>query len=387
MRLSTITLVSLGILAAAPVSAQAPLDSYVTVIRADSVAFHYNPEYGMQQPACAAIRRFVRLDKDGAFHGAFRDVRAGDSLVATGSYVHGQKEGIFTLFHRSGKPAARGLYQHNQRTGEWEYWYPSGQRQQTLRFGADGKATVVSYWDAAGAQRAQAGNGEWHRIGGSTTIGGPVVNGHAAGQWQRTATDTGKLLATETFDTDGRLKQGRLLGPLLPGATATYRDDTRMGVAEDLWLVNAERYQLQPPCSQQQAAANRAKAAGSFAPATYKDGFSGYWELLWIRIRPVLRQDTPLGRYHGVLRFTLNLDATGGWQTELFKTEGTDLEAARQLLQMMRNLPKWEPARLNGVAVPSSVRLEYRALAPSYSLGIMPQQGTVDTGFSAAPAR
>jgi hypothetical protein len=365
---------------------QASLASYVSVIQGDSVAFHYGLSYEMQQPACATVRRLVRLDQDGSFHGVFRDVRVGDTLVATGTYQHGRKEGLFTTYHLNGQVAARGHYQQNQRTGDWEYWYPSGQRRQILHFEANGQPTVRAYWTATGVQQVQDGNGVWHQTDSFATIGGPVVEGHATGEWHRTAVGSGKLMTTETFDAKGHFRQGRLVGMAMPGSEAVYRDESRMPIAEELALVNAEKYVLHPPCNSN-LSPTKATNSSNFVPATYKQGLPAYWEMIWIRLRPMLGNGSALGNYHGVLRFTVNLDATGNWQIELYKTEGVDLEAARQLLKILRVLPRWEPAQLAGAPVASSVEVEYQAIEPQYRLRFYPKRGTVDSGFSTPPTR
>lgn len=393
MKVLILPLLTVAMLAGTPAVAQAPLDSYVTVVRGDSVAFYYGLDYKMVQPACATIRRLVRLDKDGSFHGPFRDVRRGDTLVASGRYQHGQKEGLFTLYHLNGKQAARGFFQQNQRTGDWDYWYPSGQKRQTLRFNQSDQATVVAYWDTAGIQRVQDGTGEWFRPDISTAVSGPVVKGHPTGEWRRTDTASGKLLATETFDDAGRFRQGRWRGSLIPGAAPVYQDQTRMSIAEPVVLANAESYALSPPCSPAIAPRLReggSAANGNYVAAAYKNGSNAYGEMLWLRIRSMLNQpqsqNASLANYHGGLRFAVNLDATGGWQTEIYKAEGVNLEAARQILQIMRNLPRWNPALENGQTTASSVIIEYSAIAPTYRISVLPQRGLVDTGFGTQSA-
>jgi hypothetical protein len=217
-----------------------------------------------------------------------------------------------------------------------------------------------------------------------------VVQGHATGEWRRTDTGSGRLLATETFDATGRLRQGRLRGTLMPGAVPVYHDQTRMGFAEPLPLINAENYALNPPCRPAVAPPLGGSSSGvsaSYVPATYKNGPSAYIEMMLLRIRALLSQNTSLANYHGTLRFVVNLNATGGWQTEIYKAEGVNLEAARQILQVMRNLPRWEPAMVNGQAVACSVVVEFTNNGPSYRLSMKPQRDVVDTGFSSQSAR
>jgi hypothetical protein len=246
---------------------------------------------------------------------------------------------------------------------------------------------VLSYWSPTGEQLVLNGTGRWSSIDGNTQVSGSVAQGHPVGTWHRTSANGQKVLITETFAADGTFKSGRLAsGVVGSNFPDTYRDESRLSLAEQPAFTTAEKFQVLPPCRSATASTSGARAANSsFVPAVYKQGASAYWELVWIRLRPLLSEDNELARYNGVLQFKLNLDERGNWQPELYKAEGTNLEAARQLLRLMRLLPRWEPAHENGQPVASSVQIEYRALPPSYSLRFQPLRGTVGTGFNAAP--
>ncbi|MBJ6107861.1 hypothetical protein JAO73_02480 [Hymenobacter sp. BT523] len=357
----------------------APLSTYVRVVQGDSVNLFYTPDYRMAQPACAVLRRQTRLDGSGSFNGHFRDARwPSDSVQMTGRYVHGEKDGLFTLYHANGQAQMQGQYRANRRVGEWKVWYPSGRLAEVLSYEPNNPApTVHQAWDVAGQQQVINGAGIWHRdLGEGNEFSGPVAGGRPLGVWKLSPNKNGRManwMITETYGPDGTVKAG--MERTAAGQTDRYHGASRVQFWAMAAFEAAERFQLQPPCQPRVVAVNTL-----FKPAFYRGGASAYWELLWSRLRPLI-EDTrrngvsPLTEYRGVLSFRVRLDAHGNWQNEPSQPEGTNLEAARQLLNLMRNLPRWEPAHLDGVPVESTATVEYTAGLDRYSLMIRPGQG------------
>ncbi|WP_460503555.1 toxin-antitoxin system YwqK family antitoxin [Hymenobacter agri] len=361
----------------------APLSTYVQVVSGDSFNLFYTNSYEMAQPACAAIRRQTRLDATGSFHGAFRDTRWPDtnSVELTGRYVHGQKEGLFTLFHANGKPQGQGQYHANRRIGEWQFWRASGQLAEIISYDrADEQPVIRQYWDAAGQQMVIDGAGTWQReLGSGNQFSGPVVAGRPLGIWKLVPAKNGAMAnyaITETYGPDGTVKAG--FERTATGTSDRYHGASRVQFFQVGAFESAERFQMRPPC-----APPTPVISSTFAPAFYKTGTSAYFQLLWRRIQAIESSaNTPhntLSNYQGVLRFEAYLDANGSWSAEPFQTEGTSIEAARQLLALMRTLPRWEPAHESQQAVGCRVQIEYGLILDQMHLRIQP-------GRRAAPA-
>jgi hypothetical protein len=349
--------------------APAPLSTYVRVVQADSVHLFYSADYGMVQPACAVVRRHVRLDASGSFQGRFRDYQvAGDSLLQAGTYEHGKKQGPFQSYHPNGRLAARGQYVADQPSGLWQYWYASGQQRQVLHFGDAGLVKVVDAWAEDGQPTVSNGAGSWQGVSGPYRLGGPVLQGRPDGRWEAKSPN-GSVVLAETF-AGGQFKSGRQFVSM-PGTQPTYKDASRLSLVETPAFQAAEAFRLLPPC-QPKLAAGAAATNGNFAPAAYKQGMSAYTELLWVRLRPVMNTATGLGEYYGVLTFAVRLDAAGNWATEPEEVQGTSEAAAKELLAIMRRLPRWQPAQLDGRPVASRVAVTFRAIRPTYNLSLAP---------------
>lgn len=353
--------------------ATAPLSTYVRVVSGDSVQLFYAANYRMAQPACARFRRQTRLDAAGSFNGYFRDARwPSDSVLLTGRYAHGEKDGIFTLYHPNGQVQVQGQYRANHRVGDWKLWHPSGQPVEVLSYDQQEQLTVRSAWDNTGQQIVTEGVGLWRRdLGEGNEFSGPVIAGRPTGTWQLIPAKMGpmaKWKITETYGPDGTVKTG--VEHTGAGLTDRYHGASRVQLFQDRAFEAAERFQMQPPC---QVSAN---ARSTFKTAFYKTGTPAYYELLWQRIRPADPSNTmprnALGNYQGVLRFRAFLGADGNWRPEPNQTEGTSLEAARQLLALMRNLPRWQPAHEDGVPVTSSVLIEYSYILDQVDILIQP---------------
>ena len=354
----------------------APLSTYVQVVQGDSIRLFYSPDYQMVQPACARLRRQTRLDANGSFTGTFRDATwPSDSVLLTGRYVHGTKEGQFTWYHANGKWSAQGQYRANKRVGEWKFWRATGQLELVLDFdgGTLALPAVRQYWAVEGQQLVVDGTGIWHReIGVGNDFSGPVVGGRPVGIWQLSPAKPGLLAKwsiTETYGPDGEVKAG--VEKTTAGFSDRYHGATRVPMQFGQPFEEAERFRLRPPC---EAPVRMAKS--TFGPAFYRLGLPAYYELLWRRIHPVDLSGTvprnALGNYQGVLRFVAQLNANGSWEREPSQVEGTSLEAARQLLALMRALPKWEPAHKLGEAVNSLAMVEYSMQDERMQLHIQP---------------
>lgn len=174
----------------------------------DSVVFYYNAYYALTPPGCAVIRRHVRLDSTGAFHGVVRDYQLSNNvLLLSGAYRHGRKQGVFELFYPDGEPAVRARYHEGKQVGDWAYWYHSGQPRQVVRFEEPERPALLRFWAPDGALLVQNGAGTWQMEEAGTQLAGPIRNGLPDGRWTRRFSRGGQLYAVEYFE-QGQFRKG-----------------------------------------------------------------------------------------------------------------------------------------------------------------------------------
>lgn len=188
--------------------AKAKLEQCLRVVGPDSVVFFYDDDYTLSPPGCATIRRHVRLDSTGRFHGFVRDYRlANNVLLLQGAYRAGHKEGVFEIYHDTGELAARGRYLQDRQVGDWAYWYTSGRPRQILSFRRGDDPLIQQFWEENGRQLVKDGNGTWYRHANGLHLAGAVRQGTPDGRWLLRRADDNIPVVQETFQ-NGYFRKG-----------------------------------------------------------------------------------------------------------------------------------------------------------------------------------
>ncbi len=63
---------------------------------------------------------------DGNRHGVFECFHSNGQLSSHGTYVDGKVHGVWEWFHENGHPWMRGAYESGKRQGVWEWFYKNG---------------------------------------------------------------------------------------------------------------------------------------------------------------------------------------------------------------------------------------------------------------------
>jgi hypothetical protein len=195
---------------------------FYEVIRHDSLLFFFNNRAHFTQKNCAQFTRFIKINADGKFHGAFHDLDHENNIKGKGSYSNGDKDGYFESYYPNGKLKEKRYYSKNKPVGTWESFNENGLPARTLKFDS-GDTLLIRLIDEKGNIIVSDGTGDFEGqvsgFQGSTDeiiAKGEIVNGKAHGKW---TSSLGKLAyAKETFD------NGKLVKGVFPNArlNATY---------------------------------------------------------------------------------------------------------------------------------------------------------------------
>lgn len=187
------------------------------------VRFYFDDHYFLVDKNCEfkAIERvsaFI-VDKN-AFHGEFKDFNRSGTLILTGNYNEGVKDGLFTAYHPNGTTKWTCTFKENKPTGDWKYYYPDGKPMLTVNYDST-MVTLTDFWDRRGKQEVIAGKGNYefmmpfefyNEFGYPYFIRkGRIKNGIPTGYWTTTVTDNKKsreLFAEEIFNDQGIMTEG-----------------------------------------------------------------------------------------------------------------------------------------------------------------------------------
>lgn len=238
-------------MAQAPAAAQSmalTLQQCSRVLTSDSVVFFYDAYYALTPPGCAAIRRHVRLDSTGAFHGEVLDYQlANNILLLKGAYRYGRKEGVFELFYSDGVPAARTRYHAGQPVGDWTYWYHSGQPRQVVRFEPAQPPALQRFWAPDGTLLVADGAGRWHIEEAGTRLEGAIRNGRPDGRWTRRFVRSGEEYAVEYFE-NGQFRKGSIFYQPAAGQQQLPLDTNQYPFLDVEDFDRTEEWVLGQPC-------------------------------------------------------------------------------------------------------------------------------------------
>jgi antitoxin component YwqK of YwqJK toxin-antitoxin module len=103
-------LLAIFFLACQTIFAQDKQISFYEIIKDDSVVMFFNQRGEFVERKCGDYFRYVRIDDNGDFNSTFADISKGGVIRATGSYIHGKREGIFEIYYPNGRTKCHGLY-------------------------------------------------------------------------------------------------------------------------------------------------------------------------------------------------------------------------------------------------------------------------------------
>lgn len=189
----------------------------------DLVRFYFDDHYYLVDKDCEfkSIERVTQfIVSDNVFDGDFRDFDRDGTVVLTGHYDNGVRNGAFQAFHPNGSLKWEVTFVNNTPTGDWNYYYPDGKPMLTINYD-DTHIKIMAFWDRRGRQRIKDGNGSYAFKMPFTFYNeygfpfferkGRVRNGFPRGYWTtHVVDDSGNraLLSEEVFDNNGVLKEG-----------------------------------------------------------------------------------------------------------------------------------------------------------------------------------
>jgi len=187
---------------------------FYEVIAQDSVKLFYNDRYTFVEKECADYMRYIRINAEGNFTGAFKDVDKTGNVMAQGTYINGVKHGRFFFYYPDGSVKSRGMYRNNKPAGHWSYYNEDGTPDCLWQFKED-QPLLISKYDDTGNLIVDKGNGTYNGKGfrdfmldDNYKIKGEIVNGKREGTWVSTA--MGLPYAEEDFE-NGEFVLGRFV--------------------------------------------------------------------------------------------------------------------------------------------------------------------------------
>ncbi|MCL7988368.1 hypothetical protein M8998_10500 [Sphingobacterium sp. lm-10] len=144
-------------------SAQDSINTFFERINESEVRFFYDQNYFLVDKHCEfkSIERRAVFDRaTNKFDGSFTDIGADGSLILTGVYKQGAKNGNFVAYHPNQQKKWEVTFRDNRPTGYWNYFYPDGKPYLSVSF-TDSTTRIVSQWDRRGRLSVNQGNGKY----------------------------------------------------------------------------------------------------------------------------------------------------------------------------------------------------------------------------------
>jgi hypothetical protein len=193
-------------------NAQTPIQFY-KVLGGDSISMFFNDNYRYVDIKCATYARYSNLDKGGNFNGWFKDYQQDPGVLrATGYYVNGKKNGLFTLFYENGKIQSRGEYVNSMPRGTWEFFRDNGLPEREISI-TQTDTLLIRLVSAKGDLLVDKGEGEFEGLvcgnlssKNDIMAKGRIQNGKPVGRW--TSVLQGASFCIEEFDDQGKFVKG-----------------------------------------------------------------------------------------------------------------------------------------------------------------------------------
>jgi len=171
----------------------------------------------------AAYRRLSSYDLNNIkLDGEVLDYNVYDTLIMSGNYSYGKRNGIFTFYFSSGNIKSQGEYKFGKRIGVWKYFYNNKVLKARINFSKN--TAVLEYNDRNSNPMISNGTGNWLQDSipiiyldrpNSTDfekITGKFKNGLIHGTWKRVRLSDAKILSEEVYS-KGKFRSGALLMP------------------------------------------------------------------------------------------------------------------------------------------------------------------------------
>lgn len=187
------------------------------------VRFYFDDYYYLVDKDCAfkSIERVSQfITEKNVFHADFRDFDQNGTVILTGHYNQGVKEGPFKAYHPNGALKWEVTFEQDRPVGNWKYYYPDGKPMLTVNYD-EAEGRIMAFWDKRGQQRIKGGNGSYEfrmPFAFYNEYGYPfferkgrIKDGVPRGYWTTHLVDQDdkKVLFTEeSFDDSGVLTEG-----------------------------------------------------------------------------------------------------------------------------------------------------------------------------------
>jgi len=321
----------------------------------DSVNISYTGKYQLIEDSCATIVRYAHYDAARRkFYGPFRDVTTGSpkTIVAEGAYnTSGLKEGDFTIHYLNGRLLSKVSYSNDNLTGRGELYYFDGKPKLVFEAGNNG-VSILEAWNADGKKTVEGGKGNYKMIQGIVCWTGKLTNGKPDGEWKAgliTDRVNSRVLLNEKF------KDNKFLGGTNPAGAYTDSSHLLLIDENDFPFVKAEKMLVSSMgCS----IGNGTEAPKRVVGAQYRDGPDEFGRRIADAVKPFLEK-IDLSPFETELTIQGMISKNGmpvGWRDDGF----SDRTITKEILNGLRNLPRLEPASVDGAPVEQQIAIIFK---------------------------
>ncbi|WP_062543883.1 energy transducer TonB [Rufibacter tibetensis] len=327
----------------------------------------------------AALTRVASLDTVAyVFRGAVTDYLSDGQLYQQFTYAEAGKEGPFQALHPEKKVAREGAFKENQPVGIWKFYYPDGKPLQTVEFLPDQEYRVLEYYNFLGQQLIKDGTGNLEttsrvRVGYAymnLLLEGQWKDGKKTGQWQFLQADGKKVLVREYEN--GVVRKRKLYHPQNGGLI-----DSKVNQDGESWpflmtLREMEKLNFDKAVfgskegilqyilkKEHLLSIDSLRLAGSLDSGSkpeFPGGEAAMFRFLGSHFRiPV---NDMRNKINGTVRVSFVVGEDGSVSDPLIVeslSRGVDAEA----LRVVRLMPKWKPAVINGKPVAYTYTIPY----------------------------
>lgn len=226
------------------------------------------------------------------------------TLQMTGSYLNNlrNKNGLFTYYFRNGKKKEEGMFLQNRKQSEFKFWYPSGKIRSVNTYDNDSLTSYKSYYE----------NDSLHVIVDSYKNG--RINGYLKSYYPN-----GKLLRIETYE-NGRFITGQCFS-VSGGDTAFYPHHISAAFPGG-------------PSALTNLLMNRQNIPINYNSITNKVSFKTVF-----------------------IRVGAKIDEQGNFVEPSIIQPGKKQEYDEKAISLLSNMPKWLPAKRDGIVCEESVTI------------------------------
>jgi TonB family protein len=301
--------------------------------------------------------------------------------------VYGQKglEGPFQLYYPDKKLERQGQFRANEPVGEWQFFYPDGKPMQTVGFVTNQEYRVLEAYNFLGQQVIKDGTGQWETPFSLNLVGFQYVEVLLGGQWKngmRTGQlrfmkpdgtlvlvkeyENGAVRKKKRYDPEGKIvidtkvaQDGEAWPFLLALAQMEKLSFNKavFGNKERVLQYILKKEHLLPIDSlhladkNKQARENKQKSGPKFPGG--QEGLSRFMSTNFrIPSQDIRNKVTGTTRVSFVVGIDGNVSGI-----KVVNSLTRDLDA--EVIRVIKLMPKWEPALLNGEPVPFTMTIPY----------------------------